>query len=175
MCQNSQNKSFFRVRILPRCYVIFCKIESMERQKIITFKKKFIKKQLFVEEICHFQEQKSVAFPLKSETFPKENQWKSVFGFFNFHWFPFGNVPGLGANFTYFCSWKWYFSLINKSFLIHFFKVIFLTLRQSYLAESHVIARKHPNSEKRLILGVLTLFVEGHCSSIANLHYCEIL
>ena len=57
---------FFRVRMLPRRYVRFCKIGSMERQKRITFKKKFIKKYLFVEEICHFQEQKSVKFPQKS-------------------------------------------------------------------------------------------------------------
>ena len=35
----------------------------MKRKKRITFKKKFIKKYVFVEEIGHFQEQKSVKFP----------------------------------------------------------------------------------------------------------------
>ena len=33
----------FRVRVLPRRYVRFCKIGSMERRKIITFKKKLSK------------------------------------------------------------------------------------------------------------------------------------
>ena len=58
--------------MLPRRFVTFCKIGSMERQKRMTFKKKFIKKQLFAEEIYHFQELKSVKFPPKSGTFPKE-------------------------------------------------------------------------------------------------------
>ena len=79
MCQNSPNKSFFRVRILPRCYVRFCKIGSMERQKRITFKKKFIKKQLFVEEICHFQEQNVWNFHPNLGYFQREinENWRS--------------------------------------------------------------------------------------------------
>ncbi len=37
---------FFRVLMLPHRFVTFCKIWLMERQKRITFKKKFIKKYL---------------------------------------------------------------------------------------------------------------------------------
>ena len=45
-----------------------------EAPKKNNFQKKVYQKQLFIEEICHFQEQKSVDFPIKSETFPKGNQ-----------------------------------------------------------------------------------------------------
>ena len=92
-----------------------------EASKKNNFQKKFIKNYLFVEEICHFQEQKTVKFPPKSGIFPKGNQWKSIFEIFNLHWFPFENVPDFGRNFTVFCSQKWYISSTNKYFLINFF------------------------------------------------------
>ena len=126
MCQNSPNKSFFRVGILPRCYVRFCKIGSMERQKRITFKKKCIKKLLFVEEICYFQEQKMWHFLNKSGTFPNGNQWKLKIPKIDFHWFPFGNVSDFRGKFTLFCSWKWHISSANNSFLINFFLKVIL-------------------------------------------------
>ncbi len=46
----------------------------------------------------------------------------------------------------------------------------FLTLHQSYFTERHETVRKHENSEKTLILGVLSFFVEGHCTRSVNLH-----
>ena len=64
----------FLVCILPWQYVKFCLKKSMERQKIITFKKKFIKKDLFVEEISYFQEQKSRVFLSKSANISMQNQ-----------------------------------------------------------------------------------------------------
>ena len=60
--------------MVPRQYVEFCVKKSMERQKIITFKKKFIKNDLFVEEISYFQEQNNQIFPSKPANISMENQ-----------------------------------------------------------------------------------------------------
>ena len=73
--------------MFPRQYMEFCLKKSMERQKIITFKKKFIKKYLFVEEISYFQEQKSRIFPSKSASISMETQCKLEVAKFDFHWF----------------------------------------------------------------------------------------
>ena len=59
--------------MFPWQYAEFCLKISMERQKIITCKKKFIKKDLFVEEISYFQEQKIGHFPQNLQTY----QWKT--------------------------------------------------------------------------------------------------
>ena len=68
----NKKEDFFRVRVLLSRYVGFCKKISMRRQKIITFKKKFIKKYLFVDEIGHFREQKMQYFSKNPEIF----QWE---------------------------------------------------------------------------------------------------
>ena len=72
--------------MFPWQYVEFYLKKSMERQKIITFKKKFIKKDLFAGEISYFQEQKSRIFASKSANISMQNQWKSNFATSNLHW-----------------------------------------------------------------------------------------
>jgi len=136
--RNSQNGLFFRVRMLPLRYVEFCKKISMKRQKWITFKKKFIKNDLFVEEICDVIEQKSTKFPLKSGKFSMGNQWKSMFEHCRdfqfpliFHW----KFPRFWREISHFCSWKSSIFSTNKSFLINFFfeSYSFLTLHRYFL------------------------------------------
>ena len=73
--------------MFPWQYVEFCLKKTMERQKIITFKKKFIKKDLFIEEISYFQEQKSRIFPSKSANISMETQCKLEVAKIDFHWF----------------------------------------------------------------------------------------
>ena len=121
----SWNELFFRVLMLPRRYVRFCKIGSMERQKRITFKKKVYQKIFICRGDILFFRAKTVKFPQKFGTFPKGNQWKSIFEISNLHWFPFENIPGFGGNSTLFCSQKWYISSTNKYFLINFFWKLF--------------------------------------------------
>ena len=72
--EKSKSGRGFRVRMFPWQYVEFFFKKSMERQKIITFKKKFVKKDLFVEEISYFQEQNNQTFPSISPNISMENQ-----------------------------------------------------------------------------------------------------
>ena len=84
--------------MFPWQYVEFCLKKSMERQKIITFKKKFIKKYLFVEEISYFQEQKSRIFPSKSANISMETQCKLEVAKFDYHWFSIDMFAGFEGN-----------------------------------------------------------------------------
>ena len=101
---DEQKTVFFRVRMLPLRYVGFCKKISRKRQKRITFKKKFIKKYLFVEEIRHFQEQKNAKFSQKSGTFSMGNQWKLKIKQNRFPLDSHCKIPGFWENLALFCS-----------------------------------------------------------------------
>ena len=77
-----------------------------EASKKNNFQKKVYQKYIFVEEIGHFQEQKSATFPQKSGKFSMGNQWKSIFKktrFPIFIDFPL-KISGILGNFTLFCS-----------------------------------------------------------------------
>ena len=76
----------------------------MKRQKIIGFKKKFIKKDLFVEEISYFKDQKSRVFPSKSANISIETQCKLEVAKFDFHWFCIDMFADFEGNIRLFCS-----------------------------------------------------------------------
>ena len=88
--------------MLPLRYVGFCKKISMKRQKRITFKKKFIKKYLFVEEIYYFQEQKSRVFLSKSANISMETQCKLGVAKVDFHWFSIDMFADFEGNIRFF-------------------------------------------------------------------------
>ena len=90
--------------MFPRQYMEFCLKKSIERQKIITFKKKFIKKDLFFEEISYFQEQKSRIFPSKSANISMESKFKLEVAKFYFFWFSIDMFAGFEENIRLFCS-----------------------------------------------------------------------
>ena len=111
---------------------------AMRRQKRITFKKKFIEKYLFFDEISHFQEQKSATFPQNPGNFQWEINGNRFSFLFNFHWFSIENYPDFWGNVALFCSWKWPISSKNKYFPIFFESYSFLTPHRYFFAESHV-------------------------------------
>ena len=78
-CKISWNRLFFRVLMLPRRYVRFCKIGSMERQKRITFKKSLSKNIYLWRRYVIFKSKKVCNFPTNPGYFQWEinANWKS--------------------------------------------------------------------------------------------------
>ena len=119
------NRCFFWVLMLPSRFVTFCKIGLMERQKIITFKKKVSQKIFICRRDMLFSRANKCGIYPQILIFSLGNQWKLKISNIDFHWISFGNVPDFRGNFTLLCSWKWYISSTNTYFLINFFlKVI---------------------------------------------------
>ena len=70
--QDLSNELFFRVRMLPRSYVRFCKIGSMERQKIITFKKSLSKNMYLLRRYVIFKNKKCEISSINPGHFQRE-------------------------------------------------------------------------------------------------------
>ena len=94
--------------MLPRRFVTFCKIGSMERQKRITFKKSLSKNIYLSRRYVIFKSKKVWNFPKNPGHILMENQCKLTISKMDLHWFPFGNLLDFWGNFTLLDSWKWH-------------------------------------------------------------------
>ena len=113
-----------------------------------------------------FSRAKKCVFSSKIRDISKGKSKKIDFWDLQFPLISLWKCPGFIEEMSHFLFLKITYLLNKYIFFDNFFESYhFLTLHRSYFTESHVTSRKYANSEKGLIWGVLTLFVEGHCSS----------
>ena len=136
--------------MLPRRYVRFCKIGSMERQKRITFKKKVFQKTIICRGDMLFSRAKKCGFSSQIRDISKGKSMKIDFRDLQFSLISLWKCPGFIEEISYFLLLKITY-LLNKYIFfdkLFFESYYFLTLHRSYFSESHVTPRKHANSKK---------------------------